>query len=282
MTAFMLAVFTSDIVSGTYVRPLSELAWAAGFLIAASVAVPFLVILEDRMPMSRRQQWVHRLQAMKRCRTATALIKKYGEPIRKEQHETMDIWHYPLGETNTTSYSMHINVAGDQVLHVYMYTVVKMAADPDPKPSEAPEAEGDPSLRNIAARVNRQGDVNDPTTPRPLLTLEEFFEGNQAIGSICPNCIPTPEPAIVYGALRRIRSRPDVADIRVEITAFDTPEWPFSDTVWIITSAAPDVVRTWFDESFAPDTCEEGWGSHRPREPIATPAGMRPIHCWWD
>ncbi len=33
-------------------------------------------------------------------------------------------------------------------------------------------------LERITQRVNRHGDVNDPATPRPLLTLAEFFEGN--------------------------------------------------------------------------------------------------------
>jgi hypothetical protein len=33
-------------------------------------------------------------------------------------------------------------------------------------------------LERITERVNRNGDVDNAATPRPLLTLEEFFEGN--------------------------------------------------------------------------------------------------------
>lgn len=31
------------------------------------------------------------------------------------------------------------------------------------------------SLGRITERVNHSGNVDDPATPRPLLTLEEFF-----------------------------------------------------------------------------------------------------------
>lgn len=38
-------------------------------------------------------------------------------------------------------------------------------------------------LERVTRRVSANGDVNDLATPRPLLTLEEFFEGNDASGS---------------------------------------------------------------------------------------------------
>ena len=47
-------------------------------------------------------------------------------------------------------------------------------------------------LERITERVSRHGDVNDPRTVRPLLTLEEFFEGNEHPAHYCnpttPNC----------------------------------------------------------------------------------------------
>jgi hypothetical protein len=85
-------------------------------------------------------------------------------------------------------------------------------------------------LQRITARVNVA--YNAPGTPEPLVTLEEFFDGNESAGSICCNLTPTPEPAEVYEVLKGIRSRSDVADVRVQITMFDDPDdWPFSDTV---------------------------------------------------
>jgi hypothetical protein len=137
-------------------------------------------------------------------------------------------------------------------------------------------------LERITNRVNRLGDVNDPATPRPLLTLEEFFEGNDVIGSIGCNLIPTPTPAEFYEVLSQIRRRADVADVRVQVTQFDSPEWPFSDVVWIVTRADAHEVATWFDEPIRPDRCSAGWPDYATMEPCAVPRDMQPICCWWD
>lgn len=137
-------------------------------------------------------------------------------------------------------------------------------------------------LERITERVGRHGDVNDRETPRPLLTLSEFFEGNDVIGSIGCNLIPTPVPAQFYDLLKRIASRDDVADVRVQVTMFDAPEWPFSDTVWIITSASTEAVVDWFEEAVRPDECRAGWLGDLKFEPCPVPPGMQPIGCWWD
>jgi hypothetical protein len=136
-------------------------------------------------------------------------------------------------------------------------------------------------LERITERVNRGGDVNGAETPRPELTLEEFFEGNDAVGSIWCNLAEPLEPAHVYEILKAVRTRSDVADVRVEITMFDDPAWPFSETVWIVTSAATDDVRSWFDEAFAPDECAPSTDDVG-REAFEIPEGMRAVRCWWD
>jgi hypothetical protein len=45
-------------------------------------------------------------------------------------------------------------------------------------------------LETLARRINRDGDINDRETPRPLLTLEEFLKGNSDYGSIGYNFYP--------------------------------------------------------------------------------------------
>lgn len=137
-------------------------------------------------------------------------------------------------------------------------------------------------LDRVTERVNRNGDVNAPNVSRPLLTLEEFFEGNDVVGSICCNISPTPEPREIFELLVRIRSRSDVSDVRVEITMFDDPAWPFSDTVWVITTARPEDVMTWFTNHIAPTECRDGWSEGVDYEPLRLTDGMRPIACWWD
>lgn len=138
-------------------------------------------------------------------------------------------------------------------------------------------------LDRITERVNRQGDVNDARTPRPLLKLVEFFDGNNCVGSIGCNLTPTPKPADFYSLLARIASRPDVGDVRIQVTMFDDPEtWPFSDTVWVITSAAPEQVASWFTEEERPDECWSGWTDGVEFEPCPIPPGMSAVACWWD
>lgn len=139
------------------------------------------------------------------------------------------------------------------------------------------------ALKRITERVNRPGDPNDPSTPRPLLTLSEFFEGNEILGSIGCNLIPTPTPAEFHAVLSAIAARPEVSDVRVQVTMFDNPdEWPFSDTVWVITNADAATVASWFAEAIAPDEVQEGWVKGVAYEEIPVPAGMKPVWCWWD
>ena len=114
------------------------------------------------------------------------------------------------------------------------------------------------------------------------MTLAEFFEGNDIDGSIGCNLDPPPTPTEFYELLSRIAARPDVADVRVQITMFDVPEWPFSDTVWIITSDLPEEVAGWFEETVRPDDCSVGWQEGVAVERCEVPIGMKPVACWWD
>ena len=137
-------------------------------------------------------------------------------------------------------------------------------------------------LERITERVSRSGDVNVGSTPRPLLTLEEFFDGNTVDGSIWCNCFPTPSSADAFSILKQIRSRPDVGDVRVEISMFDDPAWPFSEVVWVMTGAAADQVQSWFPEAVAPSETWAGWCSGVVHETVSVSLGMQPIGCWWD
>ena len=137
-------------------------------------------------------------------------------------------------------------------------------------------------LERITVRVTRNGHPDDSGTPIPLLTLEEFFEGNEVDGSICCNLDSCPPPAQVFHALKAIRERNEVADVRVQVTAFDDPEWPFSDTVWIMTKANSEEVASWIPDELAPDECWEGWIESQVYEAYDVPADTHPVAMWWD
>jgi hypothetical protein len=137
-------------------------------------------------------------------------------------------------------------------------------------------------LERITERVARHGDVNLSETVRPILTLSEFFDGNNVNGTIGCNLDPPPSPAQFHSMLKAIVARPQVSDVRIVVTQFDDPAWPFSDTVWVITSATPDEVSAWFDKAVRPTECWEGWYPDHPAEPVNVPAGMRIVTCQWD
>jgi hypothetical protein len=137
-------------------------------------------------------------------------------------------------------------------------------------------------LERITDRVNRHGNINDHATPRPLLTLDEFFDGNDVIGSIGCNLVPTPSPSDFYEQLKTIASRSDVFDIRVQVTLFDAPEWPFSDTVWVVTTAECEDVLAWFDSSMKPDECNAATPDANVIESLIVPTGWKTLTCWWN
>lgn len=138
------------------------------------------------------------------------------------------------------------------------------------------------AVERVTKRAHQNGDPDDPATIRPLLTLEEFFDGNEADGSIWCNLPDMPTVAEVFKILSAIRSKEEVADVRVEVTTFDDPDWPFSDSVWVITSADAETVKSWFSEDRGPDYVTVGWREDSTYEPVEVPQGMHPVLCWWD
>lgn len=137
-------------------------------------------------------------------------------------------------------------------------------------------------LKRITDRIFRVGDPNDENSPIPLLEVDEFFEGNNIEGSIGCNLASAPTPKQFYELFRKTSGFESVHKVLVQITAFDDPDWPFSDTVWIITSSALDQVKSWFPEELCPDEVWEGWIKDCSYEPVDIPNGMQPIACWWD
>jgi hypothetical protein len=98
--------------------------------------------------------------------------------------------------------------------------------------------------------------------PFPLVTLEEFFIGNDDYGSIGCNLTPMLGPGFFFEVLRRLRSIPNVQDVLVEIVEVteDASAWPFSDRVYVFKDAAPDEVAQWA-ASLKPDAIEEGFSN---------------------
>jgi hypothetical protein len=100
----------------------------------------------------------------------------------------------------------------------------------------------------------------------PVVSLEAFFTGNEDLGSIGCNLAEHPGLPRFLEIMVGIRARPDVQDVLVEIHEVEESDptmWPFSDRVYILTSADRDTVAAWVAE-LEPDEIEEGYAASRP------------------
>lgn len=150
----------------------------------------------------------------------------------------------------------------------------------------------------------------------PLVSLEEFFEGNDDYSSIGCNLDmpsapsapaasgwfqrmlsakpakqvapsgphwPHPGPQGFYQILRTIRERPDVQDVLVEISNADVSEgdWPFSEWVYVLTAASFEDVEAWAACIFPTEVSE----SYSGEKPVLAPdllPGYQAYALWWD
>jgi hypothetical protein len=140
------------------------------------------------------------------------------------------------------------------------------------------------SLRRIINRINRHGDIRDPDAPRPLVALEEFFDGNNDYGSIGCNFGPKqPSPHEFHELFLSIRNKPVVHDVRVHIPDHEDPNrWPSTEMVWNITSAGTEDVRQWFGGKYEADNLLRGFPDTVKLEKVPIPAKMKAIGVWWD
>jgi hypothetical protein len=118
----------------------------------------------------------------------------------------------------------------------------------------------------------------------PLVTLDEFFFGNDDFGSIGCNLSPMLGPQFFYEKLKSIRSQPNVQDVLVEVTEIeeeDPATWPFSDRVYVFTNATREDVVHWA-AALQPDAVEQGLPKGRPDSALELKAGYQCYGLWWD
>lgn len=138
-------------------------------------------------------------------------------------------------------------------------------------------------LAALIKKIEAQGDVTDATTPAPVVSLENFFEGNEDLGSIGCNLLEHPGIDHFYEVLRAARDRPEVQDVVVEISEVmeGQGEWPFSECIYLLTSASAAEVESWL-ATLEPDEIIEGWFRSQPPAGPVPASGMRVLSAWWD
>ena len=144
-----------------------------------------------------------------------------------------------------------------------------------------------PESANIVAMSGTAEDfiesTSQPPKPAPVLSLENFFEGNTDLGSIGCNLMEHPGIETFYSVLKAIRDREDVQDVLVEISDIDIEyaDWVFSETIYVLTSADKEEVFEWL-KPLQPDEPFEGWSAGKPSAAPEPKAGMKVIGVWWD
>src|SRR5688572_1042102 len=140
--------------------------------------------------------------------------------------------------------------------------------------------EFDPDPQKLEAIVERLRQHVAESDGAIAFTLEEFFDGNNDMGSLLCNISEHPGMATLYEAFVTLRNQPGVGDVRVvvrELEAEDT--WPFSDTVAVHTTAAPEEiarrVRELLPEAAAPDDVFDDPDEPPPAGLVAPASGER-------
>lgn len=135
------------------------------------------------------------------------------------------------------------------------------------------------ALAEVRKRID---DHRESGSPEPLLlSVEEFFEGNDDPGSIGCNLMPHPGLARFHQVLTSVRERPDVASVLMSVTdEMSDDEWPFSDRVYVVTSAAISDVQSRLS-ALQPEPVEV-LREVPPGLAGAIPWGMRALLVWWD
>jgi len=118
--------------------------------------------------------------------------------------------------------------------------------------------------------------------PGPTISLEDFFEENDDLMSIGCNLSAHPGIDTFYRRFLAIRSRRDVQDVLVEIRDLvDDHSWPFTDTVFVLTSMDSGELRKSIAE-LNPDEVGVFPPGSIPTDLPTLKSGMKVLGVWWD
>ena len=116
--------------------------------------------------------------------------------------------------------------------------------------------------------------------PLPVVSLEEFFEGNTDQDSIAPNLENHPGISLFYEQLKTIRSDNSVKEVLVNIYDLDPiidGDWPYTENIHILTEAPDNKVQEWAAVLLS-DGAFEGWPYGVPEAAPQAESGYK----WWS
>jgi len=122
----------------------------------------------------------------------------------------------------------------------------------------------------------------------PIVTLDDYFIGNDDEESIAPNQWGDGRPPVreIYEHFKKIEARPDVQAVFVGIHQ-DWPDaerfeqWVPAENIHIYSSATQDVAEEWIDGLMS-DGIGEGWPYGKHAAAPEPPTGYRVYTVYWD
>jgi hypothetical protein len=118
--------------------------------------------------------------------------------------------------------------------------------------------------------------------PHTVLSIEEFFHGNEDEGSIGCNLSDRPTHAEFQRVLFSVRGRPEVQDVLMCVSEDMGDDWPFVDSVFVLTTASEAEVASWLAPLHVdkPYTLETWPGPTQFLPPLSADAHV--VVGWWD
>lgn len=113
-----------------------------------------------------------------------------------------------------------------------------------------------------------------------LVTPNEFFDGNDDLGSIGCNLARHPGLACFRHVLDRLLALPTVDQVWLQIYDIDEGDWPFSENVLVFGNITTGQVEPFASEIFPSeiDEMQIDWTPSRD----ARLEGRRYVNLWWD
>lgn len=135
--------------------------------------------------------------------------------------------------------------------------------------------------KKLEEKIYAQG-YPDTKIP-PIVSLEDFFEGNSDDSSIGCNLLEHPGIKTFYDVLQNIRNKENVQDVFIEIMELEENDenWAFSERIYILTNAKKEEVEKWV-EILKPSEVDEGYAFGKPPTAPKLHSGYKVYSVWWD
>jgi len=139
---------------------------------------------------------------------------------------------------------------------------------------------------SLVKRLEKFLDDQECYSPSPLVSLNDFFDGNDDLGSIGCNLIEHPGIEKFRGVFEKLELDSNVSNVWVIAKQHDwKPAWPFSDEIVLATSLPLEEIANRLS-GLEPDEVYEMSNDFIVvdinKKQIAAPLTEKFIGAWWD